>query len=156
MTSRRSPISGWRRLPRVVRVAAITVTAIFVLAQLVPYGRDHDNPPVTAAAPWPDAESAALVRTACYDCHSNETRWPPESHVAPFSWLIQRDVDEARAAMNFSEWERDDNEADDAAEEVADGTMPPRRYLLAHPDARLSNDERRLLVRAFEAMAESD
>jgi hypothetical protein len=66
--------------------------------------------------------------------------------------MIARDVEQGREALNFSTWDEDDGEADDAAEEVADATMPPRRFVLAHPDAALSEAERQVLVDALEAM----
>ena len=77
---------------------------------------------------------------------------PPQSFVAPFFWLLTRDVEQGRAELNFSTWDEDDGEADDGAEAVAEGSMPPRRYLLAHPDANLSDAERQVLVDALEAM----
>jgi hypothetical protein len=72
--------------------------------------------------------------------------------VAPFSWLLTRDVEQGRDKLNFSTWDEDDGEADDAADAVADGSMPPRRYVLVHPDAALSGAERQVLVDALEAM----
>ena len=74
------------------------------------------------------------------------------SWVAPFSWMTARDVEQGRDKLNFSTWDQDDGEADDATDAVADATMPPRRYLLAHPDAALSDAERQILVDALEAM----
>ena len=120
--------------------------------QLVPYGWWHDNPPVRQDAPWPDAATAELARVACYDCHSNETEWPFYSYVAPMSWLVRRDVELGREALNFSDWEDDASEADDAAESLLDGSMPPRQYELAHPDARLSDEEVEQLAAALVAM----
>jgi Haem-binding domain len=141
---------------RILVRAGLGLFAVAVLLQLVPYGRDHTNPPVTQDAPWPDGRARELATTACYDCHSNQTRWPPQSHVAPFSWMVTRDVEQGREALNFSTWfsagDEDDGEADDAAEVVADAEMPPRRYLLVHPDAALSDAERQVLVEALEAM----
>jgi Haem-binding domain len=137
---------------RILLRAGLGLFAVAVLLQLVPYGRDHSNPPVTQDAPWPDGRSRELARAACYDCHSNQTRWPPQSFVAPFSWLLARDVEQGREALNFSTWDEDDGEADDAAETVAEDEMPPRRYLLVHPDAALSDADRRVLVEALEAM----
>jgi hypothetical protein len=61
-------------------------------------------------------------------------------------------VDQGRDELNFSTWDEDDGEADDAAEAVADGSMPPRRYVLVDPDAALSEEERQVLVAALEAM----
>jgi hypothetical protein len=142
---------GTRRRRTLVR-AGLGLFAVAVLLQLVPYGRDHTNPPVTQDAPWPDGRARELATAACYDCHSNQTRWPPQSYVARFSWLLARDVEQGRAALNFSTWDEDDGEADDAAETVADAEMPPRRYVLVHPDAALDDAERRRLVEALEAM----
>jgi Haem-binding domain len=142
---------GTRRRRTLVR-AGLGLFAVAVLLQLVPYGRDHTNPPVTQDAPWPDGRARELATAACYDCHSNQTRWPPQSWVAPFSWLLARDVEQGRAALNFSTWDEDDGEADDAAETVADAEMPPRRYVLVHPDAALDDAERQRLVEALEAM----
>ena len=140
------------RRRRILLRAGLGLLAVAVLLQLVPYGRDHTNPPVTEDAPWPDGRARELATAACYDCHSNQTRWPPESFVAPFSWLLARDVEQGRAALNFSTWDEDDGEADDAADAVADAEMPPRRYVLAHPDAALSEAERQVLIGALEAM----
>jgi len=92
-----------------------------------------------------------LTARACYDCHSNEVRWPWYSNVAPVSWLVQKDVDEGRATLNFSEWGRGEQEAEDSAEKVQNGEMPPRSYLLLHPSAKLSPDERQALIQGLEA-----
>ena len=132
--------------------AGLGLLAVAVAVQLVPYGRHHTNPPVTGDAPWPDGRARELATAACYDCHSNQTQWPPQSYVAPFSWLLTRDVEQGRAELNFSTWDADDGEADDAAEAVAEGSMPPRRYVLVHPDAALGGAERQVLVDALEAM----
>jgi hypothetical protein len=143
------------RRRKILLRAGLGLLAVAVLLQLVPYGRDHTNPPVTQDAPWPDGRARELATTTCYDCHSNQTRWPLQSFVAPFSWMVARDVEQGRDALNFSTWDEDDGEADDAADAVADGSMPPRRYLLAHPDALLSDAERQVLIDALQAMDEA-
>ena len=79
-----------------------------------------------------------LAKQACFDCHSNETEWPAYSRVGPVSWLIQRDVSEGRAVLNFAEWQRPQEEATEAAEEVLGGEMPLRIYRLMHAHARLN------------------
>lgn len=134
-----------------VRWIGIAAAGLFVLLQAVPYGRAHTNPPVTAEPAWDRPETRALAVRACYDCHSNETRWPWYSHIAPVSWLVQKDVDRGRAVLNFSEWSRPQPEAHGAAESVREGEMPPRIYLVTHPAARLSPAERWTLVRGLTA-----
>jgi cytochrome c551/c552 len=126
-------------------VGAALVVALLAL-QLVPYGRRHTNPPVRIEPRWDGPATRALAVRACYDCHSNETVWPWYSHVAPMSWLVQRDADEGRRKINFSEWDRPQKEARESAKTVRKGEMPPWFYVLIHPDARLSAAETRTLV----------
>lgn len=131
--------------------ASLVALALVLVVQVVPYGRDHTNPPMVAEPSWNSSSTRALADRACFDCHSNQTRWPWYSHVAPMSWLVQDHVDEGRRKLNFSEWNRGDSEADEAAESVRDGEMPPRSYLLLHPEARLTPAEREQLARGLDA-----
>lgn len=132
------------------RVVAIAL-GLFVLMQVVPYGRNHTNPAVSQVPAWDRPETGTLFRTACGDCHSNETRWPWYSHVAPVSWLVQHDVDEGRSKLNASEMQRPQKDAGEAAEEVRKGDMPPRQYALMHPEARLSRGDREALAAGLAA-----
>lgn len=141
---------------RIVWRVLIIGVAVFAALQLVPYGWRHSNPPVVQDAPWPSAEARAIAVKACYDCHSNETDWPVYSYVAPMSWLVRHDVDEGRAKLNFSLWGTADNDADDAAEAVWKGSMPPRQYTWIHRDAELSLDERRVLMEALDTMGDGE
>ena len=91
----------------------------------------------------PSPEISAILHRSCYDCHSNSTRWPWYSHVAPASWLVADDVKEGRQHMNFSEWGRLSKEAaqsklEDIRNEVSSGDMPLWQYRLIHKEARLS------------------
>jgi len=140
----------WARWP------AIALLIGFAAIQLVPYGWSHPNPPVSLDAPWPDARSEQIARSSCYACHSNETDWPLYSYVAPMSWLVRSDVEAGRDELNFSEWDRDSGEADDAVDVVQQGSMPPGRYTLIHRDARLSDEEAELLVAALARMEAAD
>jgi hypothetical protein len=151
-----SPERRHRRLRTVVTRMLIGAFVILVLAQLVPYGWRHSNPPVIADAPWPDADSAEVARSSCYSCHSNETDWPFYSYVAPMSWLVRSDVDRGREAFNFSDWDEYGSDADDAVEMIEDGEMPPGRFTMIHGDARLSDAERQLLIAALEQMSDGE
>ena len=133
------------------RWIGIAVVVVFLGIQLVPYGRAHTNPPVRQEPPWDSPQTRELTVRACYACHSNETTWPWYSYVAPTSWLIQRDVDQGRREVNYSEWDRPQREARESAETVQRGTMPPWYYTLLHPAARLSPSEREALMRGLEA-----
>ena len=94
-------------------LAAMAVALLAI--QLAPYGRDHTNPPARREPAWDSPQTRSLAARACFDCHSNETVWPWYSNVAPFSWLVQRDVDKGRKDLNFSEWDRAQEEASESA-----------------------------------------
>ena len=122
------------------------IVAVLLLIQLVPYGRDHTDPPVTGTPRWDSPRTEALFDDACGACHSNLTDWPWYSNVAPASWLIQRDIDEGREILNVSEWDRPQGEVEEAAEVTLEGEMPPWQYTLLHPAARLSDSEKQELA----------
>ena len=136
---------------RVLMVVLLVVVGAGVAIQLVPYGRRHANPPVAAEPRWNSAQTRELAARACFDCHSNETVWPWYSHVAPISWLVQRDVDEGRRALNFSEWDRPQKEAREAAKTVREGEMPPWFYGIRSASARLSAADRDALAAGLAA-----
>jgi hypothetical protein len=136
---------------KVLARVLLAVGAGLVLIQFVPYGRAHTNPPVVQEPQWDRPSTRLLAARACFDCHSNETQWPWYSNVAPISWLLTRHVDEGREVLNFSEWQRSYEEADEAAESVSEGEMPLTSYLLAHPSARLTPEEKGELVRGLRA-----
>ena len=140
-----------KALPRVGAIALGVLVVAFAVIQAVPYGRDHSNPPVRQEPAWDSPATRALAVDACFDCHSNETSWPWYSNIAPMSWLVQRDVDNGREALNFSEWDQE-QEGEDAAEAVQEGSMPPDYYGWLHPKARLSSEERQALIRGLRAM----
>ena len=122
------------------------VLGIAVVIQLVPFGHTHTNPPVTKEPAWNSPDTRALVKRACFDCHSNQTTWPWYAHVAPISWLLQRDVNGGRSHLNFTEWDHPQKHAKDVEAEVKQGDMPPWFYLPMHPLARLSDAEKQALM----------
>lgn len=136
-------------------IALGVIFGIPLALQVVPYGRDHTNPPIQKEPAWDSPETRALAKRACFDCHSNETVWPWYSHLAPVSWLVWNDVQEGREHLNFSEWDREQRDADEAPEEVEEGAMPLPIYLRTHPEARLSPEEKDALVRGLKASLKS-
>jgi hypothetical protein len=95
---------------------------------------------------------AALLRNSCYDCHSFETKWPWYSYIAPLSWSMARDVNAARASLNFSDWPHDDARRArkrwrHIADEVQNGEMPLPAYTWLHRQARLNPQQRAELIK---------
>jgi hypothetical protein len=134
---------GWRT----VRSVLLASIAVFVAIQLVPVRRS--NPPVEADVAAP-ANVHAILRRACYDCHSHETVWPWYTRIAPVSWLVVRDVEKGREELNFSTWNRlasreQFKELRKTWNEVAEREMPPWLYVRMHGDATLSVADRAAL-----------
>lgn len=136
---------------RWLRRSILALVIALLAIQLVPYGRDHHNPPPVREPEWDRAETRELARRACFDCHSHETRWPWYASVAPVSWLVQRDVDEGRRELNFSRWDRPQKEAHEAAESVEKDEMPLWFYTPLHPEAKLTPAEKDDLARGLQA-----
>jgi hypothetical protein len=143
---------GWKRILRLVLLGLL---GVFLLIQFVPYGRDHTNPPVTAEPSWDSPRTRELAAGSCFDCHSNLTEWPWYTNVAPMSWLVQRDVDEGRGILNFTEWDRPQR-TDEIGEVVLEGEMPPIQYTLIHRGSKLSDAEKRELADGLRATIASD
>lgn len=130
-----------------LRIIAAIVLAAFIGIQF--YTVERTNPPVTADFKEP-AEVKEVLQRACYDCHSNETKWPFYSYVAPFSWLVVKDVDEGRKELNFSNWQRITRAKQakvkkEVWEEVEKEQMPLWYYVPLHPGAKLSAEDKDIL-----------
>ena len=138
---------------RIFIVGLLVVVGGFLLIQIVPYGRDHNNPPVSSEPDWDSQQTRELAQRACYDCHSNETVWPWYSNVAPISWLVQHDTEEGRQHLNFSSWDSGGKgrEPGEAIETIREGQMPPPVYLIANPEARLTTAEKEALAAGLRA-----
>jgi hypothetical protein len=137
-------------LNRILKIIVIIITigiGVFLLIQLIPYGKDHNNPPVVNEPNWDNQQTRELAKRACFDCHSNETIWPWYSNIAPVSWLVYRDVVEGRQRLDFSDWQNSYiRESGEIASVINEGEMPPFQYLPMHPTARLSSAEKTQLI----------
>jgi hypothetical protein len=140
----------------------VALVAVFALLQFTNPART--NPPlppggdISATNP-PPPQIAALLRAACYDCHSDETKWPWYSRVAPVSWLVVGDVNDGRERLNFSDWphalpERAAKRLERMSEELDYKEMPPAKYTALHPAARLTDAQRQELIQWADREAE--
>ena len=142
------PIS--RRVQRVLRFAVLGAVLVGVAIQFVPVKGVGTNPAERISLGAPPAVEA-VMRRACLDCHSNETRWPLYARIAPASWLMARDVNRGRQHLNLSEWGGSDEEErkldrENCWEKIETGEMPPWFYVYPmHLGARLSEADKALL-----------
>lgn len=141
-------------MKRLLLVLVIVGVVAFVALQLVPVSRD--NPPVVREVRWDSPETRALAERACFDCHSNETKFPWYASIAPPSLLLSRHITEGRDNMNFSDWDNYYLDYDEIEEQIVEGKMPPRSYLLMHPEAQLNDAEKQQLLAGFRATTDAD
>jgi hypothetical protein len=127
-----------------------------LLIQLIPYGRDHTNPPVLAEPAWDSPRTRLLFMQVCGDCHSNQTVWPWYSQIAPLSWSIYNHVWDGRSRFNISEWGRPENQAGKSVELYIHDEMPLQSYLYLHPSALLPAPDRQALIDGMFATFGSD
>jgi Haem-binding domain len=131
------------------RIVIISI-ALIILIQLIPI--DRNNPTTDESSEIKlDGEVKMIIQTACYDCHSNNTKWPWYSYVAPVSWLIANDVSDGRDEINFSLWntysqKRIDRKFREIAEQIEKEEMPLPIYLLMHSEANLDKSQRKVLI----------
>jgi hypothetical protein len=126
---------------RIVKHLMFGIVVLLVGVQLVRPART--NPPATNPLAIGDPRVESILRRSCFDCHSNETRWPWYSEVAPVSWQIARHVNDGRKKVNFSDWneEKAAKRLEEICEETKEGEMPVRGYLLLHREAVLSAED---------------
>ncbi|HOY15660.1 MAG TPA: heme-binding domain-containing protein [Haliscomenobacter sp.] len=142
---------------KLLKRIGLLLLLLAIAIQFVPVNRT--NPAVdpnqdylkVSAAP---AEVARLLKASCYDCHSNEAKYPWYSYVAPVSFLIQNHIQEGRSKVNFSTWgsssAHDQSEAlEEIPETIAEGEMPLWDYNLMHPEAKLNEAEKQTLIDWF-------
>ncbi len=136
---------------RALRAILLSTAFAVLIAQFV--RPDRSNPAASSDLSAPLAVKDALQR-ACYDCHSNQTRWPWYSAVAPISWWIHYEVDEGRRRLNFSSWTdytsdpgTEDQKLDEVMRLIGNHAMPPWYYLAMHPRAQLTSVERDAITR---------
>ena len=139
---------------KIARTTVVALTLLFLGSQIVRPAKTNpaiDQSRTLQSHAQMSPEVAAVLKRGCGDCHSNETVWPWYSEVAPVSWFVIDHVNHGRRHLNFSDWSRyDHQEADellgDIAKTVKAGAMPLTSYTLLHPEARLTQGERNVII----------
>jgi hypothetical protein len=140
-------------MKKALKWAVIVILVLFVVAQA--YRPDLSGPPVDEtksmrATAQLTPEVGAIFDRSCNDCHSSKTDWPWYSQVAPVSWWLKNHVDEGRHELSFSEWgtyaqRKKSNKLGAICDQVEQGEMPLKSYLLLHPAAKLSDGDKKAI-----------
>lgn len=118
---------------------------------------DFTNPKVDdTIALNSDPKVMSILKTSCYDCHSNETKYPWYHHIAPVSWIMANNINEGRKALDFSNWANIDSKVKferltRAKQLLNNELMPKSEYLLMHKNAVLSDDKKKVLEDFFDS-----
>lgn len=131
-----------------IAVVVIGFIALQFVGNFIPLFA-RTNPPVTYQVTWDSPETETLMRAACFNCHSNETVWPWYANIAPVSWLVAKDVNEARKKMNLST--NFGIDADEMVTQIRRGNMPLPMYLIMHPEANLTKEQKDALIAGIQA-----
>lgn len=136
----------------------LTLPLLAIALQFVP-APAKTNPPADPARSFdtvmkPPPEVRDILRRACYDCHSNETKWPWYADIAPVSWPVRKHVVDGRRHLNFSQWLKAGetkytawSDFEEIGISVLDKSMPIPGYDLMHPEAKLTQAERELVAK---------
>jgi hypothetical protein len=145
---------------------SIALLVIFIVIQAFRIEKSNPNTDPAndfIAVTQPGAEVSAILKSACYDCHSNNVTYPWYTNIAPFSWWIKDHINEGRDELNFSEWKtysirRMDKKMKEAAEMVDENEMPMYSYTIMHKSASLTKEQKALLLTFFNSLrtGESD
>ena len=138
-----------RLMFKVLKWFGIVIVSLFLVVQFMRPARTNpgvDPSQTIQARVQLPSNVAAILDRSCQDCHSNTTRWPWYSNVAPFSWLLADHVNEGRQQLNLSEWGRLDNrrarnKLEEICDEVKSGAMPMQSYTWIHRSAVLSEQD---------------
>ncbi len=136
---------------------------LFALIQLIPI--DRTNPPIEGKHNFVEVmntptEVRQLLKTSCYDCHSNETVYPSYAYVAPISWSVKHHINKGRRHLNFSEWgtysrELKEGMLKNAIGDLEENRMPLAGYVAQHPEAKLTPDQKQRLTDYFQKVLDS-
>jgi hypothetical protein len=129
----------------------VAIVIILIALQFVP-ADERSTPSFEPASDMlvvleADAELASIIKDACYDCHSYESEYPWYATIAPISWWLDGHIEHGRGEMNFSTWGTmiaDDQKhaLKESAEKVEKKEMPLTPFLITHPEARITEEQR--------------
>lgn len=145
---------------KIFKISLYVLLAAFVVIQF--FRIDKTNPPIEQSKDFLTVTQAPndvanVMKAACYDCHSNESKYPWYTNIAPVSWFIGDHIEHARKHLNFSIWgeyseKRQMHKLEEAAEEVEEKEMPLESYVIMHSEADLSDNQRELLEDWFNSL----
>jgi len=145
---------------RIFKIFGIIFLVVLIGIQFISI--DKNNPPIDESLDFFSTESFSpegveLIKNACYDCHSNESKYPWYSNIAPVSFVLEDHIKEGREELNFSEYQsysakKKNHKLEEISEALREGWMPLDNYVWMHSEAKLSLEQRDMLAKEFDAI----
>jgi len=145
---------------RIFKIFGIIFLVVLIGIQFISI--DKNNPPIDESLDFFTTESFSLegvelIKNACYDCHSNESKYPWYSNIAPISFVLEDHIKEGREELNFSEYQsysakKKNHKLEEIAEALREGWMPLDNYVWMHSEAKLSLEQRDMLAKEFDVI----
>ena len=137
-------------MKKITKILGYFLAVILVLIQYYPTDKPltyANNPNGLLQNNQVPNHISSILKSACYDCHSNETKYPWYASIAPLKWLIYSDINQGREELNFSDWNTISKEEkadilDDISTIILEEEMPLKKYVLLHSEAKLSLKDR--------------
>jgi hypothetical protein len=150
-------------MKKTIRKILVVLLIVLLFIQFIRI--DKTNPTWSAendflVATAADEEIATIIKTSCYDCHSNQTNYPWYTNIAPVSWWIKHHINEGREELNFSEWvtykeKRKNHKMEECVELVEAGEMPMSSYTIMHSESKLTAEQKEKLISFFNSLRSS-
>lgn len=148
---------------KVVKILLLMLLAVFAVIQFIRPSKnvsDGNSPNDIGTKFGIPGGVYTELKNSCYDCHSNNTRYPWYAEVQPVGWLLDNDIRTGKKNLNFSEFgayriRRQYIKFEQIADQVSEEEMPLPNYTLIHKDAKLSPERRTRLVNWANAMRDS-
>lgn len=146
-----------------IRKILIILLVVFIAIQFIQPARNTNGqvlpPDISKVVSMPE-NVQSLLQVACYDCHSNHTRYPWYTYVQPIGWILRNHISEGKKELNFSDFgtysqRRQESKFKSIVSQIKDGEMPLYSYTIIHKNARLSKEEKALIIDWAQAAKDS-
>lgn len=143
-------------MKKILKPALLTLLGALIIVQFFHPAKNINEKPdgsekdISSVYPLPDSVHA-ILQTSCYDCHSNNTKYPWYSNIQPVAWWLDHHIEEGKREVNFNEFasyriSRQYKKLQDIIDEVKEDEMPLSSYTLIHTDAKLNSQQKNVII----------
>ena len=139
---------------KVFKIILLILVVVFVGIQFIPTKRNQSTDvPITdfTVVNTVPQNVSNILKTSCYDCHSNNTYYPWYNKLQPVAWFLESHISKGKAELNFSEWDtysdrRKRSKLKSIISQIEDDKMPLTSYTLIHKDAVISKEQKTEII----------